>query len=439
MSPLRRPRLSVGLLLIAFTLPWLSGCSDDALTPPDVENDLFDSYVALGNSITAGFQSSGINQNTQQESYAVLLAEQMGTPFTIPSLIPPGCPPPLAQLFPAERIDDETDCALRDSSVASLPNNVAVPSAAVADVFSNQSPAADPNPLTQFILGGQTQLEAAKRVNPTFLTVWIGNNDVLTAALRGDPDLATSPASFRTRYSRLLDEVAALNTLEGAIFVGIADVTLIPHLSAGAAYRQAIATGQDAGALPPNIETQSCAPTESGTNRVPFQHGAALLQSALGLRELGSSETITLDCSQDRTVEETIRESLPDNLESVILSQIGEGIQRISLLTSQEVSTLKTRLDTFNRFIQSQVDQADRDYGYVDPNPLFAENSDQIPAFPELFENPNTPWSTDQPFGPLFSLDGIHPSAKAHRLMTNAIIDEIANTYDVTLSPVSTQ
>jgi len=44
-----------------------------------------------------------------------------------------------------------------------------------------------------------------------------------------------------------------------------------------------------------------------------------------------------------------------------------------------------------------------------------------------------------QPFGPLFSLDGIHPSAKAHRLVTNAIIDEIANTYDVQLSPVLTR
>jgi hypothetical protein len=439
MTMLRRPRLSLGLLLVACTLPWLPGCSDDALTPPDVESDLFESYAALGNSITAGFQSSGINQNTQQESYAVLLAEQMGTPFTIPSLALPGCPPPLAQPFPAERIDDETNCALRNSSGASLPNNVAVPGAAVADVFSNQSPTENPSPLPQLILGGQTQLEAAKRVNPTFLTAWIGNNDVLTAALQGDPNLATPPDSFRARYSRLMDEVGAVGALEGAIFVGIADVTLIPYLSAGAAYRRAIDAGQDAGAFPPNIETQSCAPSESGTNRVPFRHGAALLQSAQGLRRLGSSETITLDCSQDRTVEETIRESLSDDTESVILSRIGDEIRRISLLTAQETSALKIRVETFNQFIRSQIDQADKEYGYVNPNPLLSENSDRIPAFPELFDNPDTPWDSSQPFGPLFSLDGIHPSAEVHRLVTNAIVDEIANTYDVQLSPVSTQ
>ena len=63
----------------------------------------------------------------------------------------------------------------------------------------------------------------------------------------------------------------------------------------------------------------------------------------------------------------------------------------------------------------------------------------QIPAFPELFDTPDTPWDSSQPFGPLFSLDGIHPSAEAHRLVTNAIVDEIADTYDVQLSPVLTQ
>ncbi len=437
MNLFQLPRsLSAGaLLLIVLTLPWLSGCSDETLTAPEIQNDLFNSYVALGNSITAGFQSSGINQNTQQESYAVLLAEQMGTPFTIPSLALPGCPPPLSQLFPPERIDEETNCELRNPSASSPPNNVAVPQAAVADVLSNHSPAANPNPLTQFILGGQTQIEAAKRANPTFLTVWIGNNDVLAGALRGDPSLVTQPQAFEARYSQLVNEVKSIGTLEGAVFVGIADVTNIPHLSAGAAYREAIAAGQEAGALSPNIETQSCAPSESGMVQVPFQHGAALLQSAQGLMQLGSSEVLTLDCSQDRTVEETIRQSLSDELETVILDQIAETIRIISLLAPQEISILQSRVSDYNKFIKSQVDD---EYGYVDPNPLFSNNSEQIPDFPELFENPNTPWDPSQPFGPLFSLDGIHPSAAAHRLIANEIIGEIESTYDMELPSVET-
>ena len=436
MKSLRPPRsLSVGVfLLLVLTLSLLSGCSDELLMTPEIQNDLFNSYAALGNSITAGFQSSGINNNTQQESYAVLLAEQMNTPFTVPDLAVPGCPPPLTQLFPPQRIAD-VSCALREQSVASLPNNVAVPNAAVVDVFSNQRPASNPNVLTQLILGGRTQIEAAKQVNPTFLTAWVGNNDVLRGALAGDPSFVTPPGAFESRYSQMLSEVQSIGSLEGAVFVGIADVTLIPHFSRGAAYRRAISAGQAAGALPPNIETQSCALSGSGAALVPFQHGAALLQAAIGLNELGFSQTITLDCSEDRTVEEVIRQSVSDNLEDQILDQISEEIEAISLLVPQEIGLLQDRVSAYNQFIRNQVSD---DYGYVNPNALFQNNSDQIPAFPELFENPNTPWSTDQPFGPLFSLDGIHPSAAAHRLVTNAIIEETNNTYDTQLPPVST-
>src|SRR5438552_10522438 len=57
---------------------------------------IFANYVALGNSLTAGFQSGGINDSTQRQSYAFLLAGQMGTRFAYPSLVKPGCPAPIA-------------------------------------------------------------------------------------------------------------------------------------------------------------------------------------------------------------------------------------------------------------------------------------------------------------------------------------------------------
>jgi len=53
------------------------------------------SYVALGNSITAGYQSGGINDSTQRQSYALLLARQMGTRYAYPALTMPGCAPPI--------------------------------------------------------------------------------------------------------------------------------------------------------------------------------------------------------------------------------------------------------------------------------------------------------------------------------------------------------
>lgn len=413
-----------GLFLLLLVLPWVSGCDQGSLESPEVSDGLFRSYVSIGNSITSGFRSGGINRNTQEESYAVLLAEQMDTPFSIPALSPPGCPPPLSQAFPPETIAPDVDCALRSSSPSSTLNNVAVPAAAVIDVLNNSSSASSPNALTSFILGGQTQIEAAKKAKPTFVTAWIGNNDVLGAALAGDPSLATPVDSFRTRYNRLVSELESIETLEGAVFVSVADVTLIPHLSRGAAYRNA----KRAGALPSNFNLKNCRPPTDGGDGdifIPFQHGAALLGVAQGIPE---SATVTVDCSKDRTVEETVRENFSDSFVNAedVLDQIPNDVEPISRLTPAETTVLENRVAAFNQIIENQIGGS---YGYVNPNALFQANADKIPPFPDL--------GSSQPFGPLFSLDGVHPTASAHRLVANNIIDEINATYDVNLSKIS--
>jgi hypothetical protein len=66
----------------------IAGCGDAdgklflPVNPPG--GALFSSYVALGNSITAGVQSGGINDSTQRQSYEYLLAQQAGTRFAYP-------------------------------------------------------------------------------------------------------------------------------------------------------------------------------------------------------------------------------------------------------------------------------------------------------------------------------------------------------------------
>src|ERR1041384_1608439 len=95
---IRRISLAAGLVLAAV------GCSNEDLFTPAVPaytgGAMFQRYVAMGNSITAGFQSGGINDSTQQRSYAVLLAAAMGgDPFYYPSLTTPGCPAPYTNIF----------------------------------------------------------------------------------------------------------------------------------------------------------------------------------------------------------------------------------------------------------------------------------------------------------------------------------------------------
>src|SRR4051812_38927160 len=108
-------------------------CTDNSakvLGPqPSGANSIFQSYVSLGNSITAGYQSGGISDSTQQRSYAVLLSKQMGTRFAYPSLLNPGCPPPVNNFNTQSRVtptgfqpSTSTSCYLRANTVAILNN-----------------------------------------------------------------------------------------------------------------------------------------------------------------------------------------------------------------------------------------------------------------------------------------------------------------------------
>src|SRR5437763_2337967 len=95
---IRTTRLSaalLGALLVA-------ACQNDQLNRPFANtpvDPLFARYVSMGNSITAGFQSGGINDSTQQQSYAVVVAKAMRSPFFPPLLNRPGCPPPYTNVF----------------------------------------------------------------------------------------------------------------------------------------------------------------------------------------------------------------------------------------------------------------------------------------------------------------------------------------------------
>jgi hypothetical protein len=217
----------------------LAACNSDKdvlgpSTPPG--GAIFKSYVALGNSITAGFQSNGINDSTQRQSYARLLATQMGTQYHYPSLVMPGCPPPIANGLTGELVGKAPagTCVLRSSSsVTDVLNNVAVPGARVLDPTSATSVAS--NALTTFVLGGETQVRKALDARPTFVTIWIGNNDVLQPALSGlyQPIVSTQ-AQFQTAYDAMIGQLlAGAPDLKG-VLIGVAKAQYLPSFTTGA-------------------------------------------------------------------------------------------------------------------------------------------------------------------------------------------------------------
>jgi lysophospholipase L1-like esterase len=403
-------RLGGPFLLLLVCLLW-TGCEDGTLNAPDIQgradsdSTLFESYVALGNSITAGFQSGGITRTTQEQSFAAILADSMNTPFGIPALRSPGCPPPLTQFFPTPQRPDDTTaetCGLREASTQRV-NNVAVPGATVLDALSNTRPGSSPNALTQFILGGRTQVEAALDANPTFATLWIGNNDVLGPALAGTDNVTSFP-DFASDYTALLDQLTTASSFEGGVLVGVANVAFVPFFSPGPVY----AALDQAGQFPPNFNVaESCAQTNADLSPlVPLSYGFELLGQA---RQSG--QTVTLDCQAADT----------------------------PVLTLNEVEAIVQRVRQYNNFLRQQAQQ--RGLAFFNPNtvfgPLYAADAgtpniptdDPIPKFPAV--------TSDQPFGPFFSLDGVHPSAVTHRVVAARLVQIINDTYGTSLSSPS--
>src|SRR5689334_1025771 len=168
----------IGTATLGLLLGVIACHNDELFRPTTIQpvDPLFTRYVSMGNSITAGFQSAGINDSTQVLSYANLLAGRMQTPFFMPLMNRPGCPPPIDTLFRASgtphRVGGGTGstCALRKPQPVPPPyiNDVAVPGAEVMDGTSNLDTASNSNTLTTFFLGGLTQSQMMRRVNPTF-------------------------------------------------------------------------------------------------------------------------------------------------------------------------------------------------------------------------------------------------------------------------------
>ncbi len=420
---LRHLAASLGLALLA------TGCrSDEALNAPNLSNNsgLLERYVSMGNSITAGFQSAGINDSTQRQSYAVIFAQQAGAPFFIPLLNKPGCPAPfdINSTNPPHRLGGagDMDCALREGAPLPYVSNVAVPGVTSFGVGSNDNAAGGTNALTQFILGGRTQIKAMTDAQPTFVSVWIGNNDIIGSLTNGtnpgNPAFVTPEAAFEANYGPVLDEIARVGAK--AVLIGVVDVASIPFATQGALYwclftGNCVAQGIPQATFPPNFDvSNNCAPgpAKGDSVLVPWPVGVGKIGAAAAGAPHGPATTV--DCSLDNEV-----------------------------VRPGEFANLRLAVAGYNAYISNQAQQ--RGWAYLDVNPsLVAAKAEPITPgqFPKIASFPCIPGApcggTTTPlpnvlFGIYFSLDGVHPSGAAHRVIADSVISAVNHTYGTTL------
>ncbi len=402
-------RIAVSLLVV---LPLLASCrTDDSLNEPDVSDPMFRRYGALGNSITAGFQSAGVSDSTQLRSYAQLLAKAMGTPFNYPRLNGRGCPPPFTNNTTQARVGGgtSTTCDLR-VPVSGLLNNLAVPGNATGTLLSNFGGLPSQfDPLKTIFLGGRTELELLRQLQPTFVSLWIGNNDVLGALISitnpGDPTQVTSVPQFVAQFDSVLDVIQA--TGARAIVLSVGDVSVIPYASRGSTYwciKNQPACGTFPATFPAEFTVDNnCAPMLA----IPTAKGdSTLVPWPVWIPKLAAAAL----------------GGVPANLDCTVDAEV---------ITASEYANMRTAVEGYNAHIQSEV--AARGLAYFDVNPFLQAQLQSplnptglIPAFPDLsaaFAGGSVG------FGPLFSLDGVHPSSAAHRVVADSVAATINNFY----------
>lgn len=405
-----RTRIQLRVAAAASAVAVLAACSDNgptAVVPPITPaNALFTSYVALGNSLTAGFQSGGIVDSTQQQSYAALLAKAMNTRYAYPSLAAPGCPPPIVNFQTQARLGGgtSTTCLLRNpSSVTTVLNNVGVPDATSLDPTSVTTSVS--NVLTTLFLGGKTQVQKAADANPTFISAWVGNNDALPSAISGvlAPTTGVSPgltpqAAFQKNYDAMVAGLKAIPTLKGAVLIGVVQVPATPIVfPAAALFNPAFKAGFDQFAGGATIILPTCTPAT--TALISFRIVGAM-QAGTHPRAIG--------CAKN---------SIP-----------GTAVGDVFVLDPAEQATLGAAVSAYNSYIKSVADA--NGWAFYDPNPLLAALKDPTVGCVSIVPNLASP---TQPFGPCMSLDGVHPSALGQSKIAADIAAVINAKYSTSL------
>ncbi|GAB2983679.1 SGNH/GDSL hydrolase family protein [Mucilaginibacter puniceus] len=237
---------------IAGTVFLLGGCKLDAVTdlpgPPD-----FSTFIAIGDSQTAGTANDGLYRDAQLVSFPAIMAKQMNTTFAQPlfseaekngsgylQLISFNNGIPVITRVTTERAIRGTISVPLKGNVSLYTkyqgsiNNYGIPAMKLADI--NNTNLGNTNGFFERLLSGNapnnttTYFNFATAKAHTFFTCWLGGNDVLGyAATGGAGDTLTSKSYFNTTYTQLIGQLTA-NKQKGVVAT-IPDVTSLPFFT----------------------------------------------------------------------------------------------------------------------------------------------------------------------------------------------------------------
>ncbi len=371
----------------------------------------FTTYVALGDSLTAGYSQGGLEEYYQEHSYPAIIAKQAGSPvFEQPLVSAPGIPPllmlqhlvPSPVLVPSAAVPGQPINATYPAPY----NNLGVPGATLYDMLfttgniQNLLAGHFDNVMHDLILrdGQHTALEQAIALNPTFVSVWIGNNDVLSAATAATPIegvTMTPVANFKQMYETALGALAT-NTNADIMVINIPDVTAIPFVTTIKPY----ITLPD-GTHVPLIGSNGPLPEDAYVTLL----AAPLLAKGIGIpTALGGTG-----------------QPLPEDLQ-IAGDQVIPGV----VLRPEEVQIINDRVAAFNQIIADTAKAVGARLYDVNAyfNRIAAGYKPTVGAI-EL--------STAYLTGGIFGYDGVHPQAIGYGMLAMNMIRWINKTYGMNI------
>ncbi|MDO7850919.1 SGNH/GDSL hydrolase family protein [Hymenobacter convexus] len=430
------------LALLGLTLGSCQPQLDDNRPAADAGQLNFSSYVAVGNSLTAGYSDGGLYNEVQAVSYPAILAQQFAKTGKGPaSFVQPAfsaakkdgsgyiklqlvngvaapIQPSAANNFLGEQVAYTSNNPLLPNELEAYtgaqPDNLGVPGISVLSADKTASStgnavvdattrgaAAQYGSINNFY---QRLLPAADRTTkdyvtyigqktPTFFSCWMGSNDVLTYAVAGAVASPTNPfsgltdtTSFGKGYRNIINAISKNGTVKG-VCATIPNVTAIPYFNTVTVTAVAAAF-KAANAASPGVFITT------GTAAAPV------------VRLATSADLLTLTA---QGVVATGAGSLPNN-----------PIPNQYVLDAAEITTVLNRTNQLNAIIAKTARQ--NKLALADMFTFF--NSVAAQGIVTNAVNNTATFAS----GNIFSLDGVHPTPRGYAVVANEFIRNI-NAY----------
>jgi hypothetical protein len=406
----------------------------------------FSKYVAVGNSLCAGYTDGALSKEGQENSFPRIMAEQFklagGGEFTTPfvadnngndgsdttKFILTGITSSGSPIVP-RLVGKATPLTDGSSISAAGPyNHVAVPGARAADAFLPSI--LYPNPFLTRLVGTnalKTMISLAMEKNPTFFSYWLGANDVLGWATEGGSgSVQTNPATFSLPgtlshpdfVAKFVSDAIDSLTKNGAkgVVANIPDVASTPYFTTVPIACVPLTTQAQVDALTSAYRAYDSVAALLGKPLITWKIGANAPviadSNAFGfMRQANSSDLICLTAT------------------SVLKTGAGTATPLADeyVLDASEIALAKSVTDMANAKIKEIA--VKKGLAFFDAN-LFLKNFQSGLIFNGVNIKPN------YVSGGGFSLDGVHPTPRGYALIANEFIKSINLKYGSTIPMV---